>query len=58
MIMEAVLRLSSTIVSVTCGGAGIFFLWASFDVPHAAVDAIVLLVVATALSFASPQRRS
>lgn len=57
MMMEIVLRHAARITAATCGAMGIFFLWASFYVPRSAMDAIMLLIMATVLSLAIPERR-
>ena len=37
-------------LSLMLGSAGVFCLWASFQVPHFAMDAILLLTAASALA--------
>ena len=56
MMMGIVLRHAARIVAATCGATGVFFLWASFYVPHSAMDAIMLLMMATVLSLAIPEQ--
>lgn len=57
MMMEIVLRHAARIMAAACGASGIFFLWASFYAPRSAMDAIMLLMMATVLVLAIPEQR-
>lgn len=57
MMMEIVLRHAARIMAAACGASGIFFLWASFYAPRSAMDAIMLLMMATVLVLAVPEQR-
>lgn len=47
-----IMTMTNRLISLTCGGMGIFCLWASFYAGIFGLHAIFLLVVATALYFA------
>jgi hypothetical protein len=52
MPMSLLVQTVSQVMSLICGSVGVFFLWASFEVPRAAVSAIFYLSIATAITYA------
>ena len=52
MFVRTLMRVGLYICSLAFGGVGVFFLWASFFVPQAAVHALFSLVTAVAILFA------
>jgi hypothetical protein len=52
MPMSLLVQTVSQAMSLICGSVGVFFLWASFEVPRAAVSAIFYLGIATAITYA------
>jgi hypothetical protein len=51
MPISLLMQTASRVLSLICGSVGIFFLWASFEVPRAAISAILYLSIATAITY-------
>lgn len=46
-----IMKMTNRLISLVCGGMGIFCLWASFYAGIFGLHAVFLLIVATALHF-------
>lgn len=52
MIAQTLMRAATRALSLSFGGSGVFFLWASFYTPSSAAYALVFLSTATVLAIA------